>query len=369
MKAYTKDVIKTIIKGKKRFLALAVIAALGVCMMTGLKAACDDLRYSADAFFDKQNLFDIMVVSTLGLTDDDIESLSRIDAIEQVEGAYSETVYTSIDGKTKKALINVLSENGINMPYLKEGKMPQASNEILVTQKYIFETGKKIGDTIVIEEDMDETDDEEDKNEEKEDSSDGEEDDLEIEVEEEKEEPNFLVTEYTIVGSVIDVTDINSQEGAVSFRANSTTDYTFFVLPEAVTSDIYTAVYITLDGTDELQCYSAGYEASVDEIVTILEDEIKADREQARYDSVTGEAMEKVTDAEEEMNEKFADAEKEIADAKSDIEDAKKEIKDAEKELRDGEKEVKKAEDKLEKAEKDLKKEEKKAKKKIEKKA
>lgn len=67
MKAYTKDIIKTIVKGKKRFMALAVIAALGVCMMSGLKASCDDLRYSADEFYDQQNLFDIMVVSTLGL--------------------------------------------------------------------------------------------------------------------------------------------------------------------------------------------------------------------------------------------------------------------------------------------------------------
>ena len=55
------------VKGKKRFMALAVIAALGVCMMSGLKASCDDLRYSADEFYDQQNLFDIMVVSTLGL--------------------------------------------------------------------------------------------------------------------------------------------------------------------------------------------------------------------------------------------------------------------------------------------------------------
>ena len=64
MKAYTKDIIKTIVKGMKRFVALAIIAALGVCMMSGLKASCDDLRISADDFFDKQNLFDIMVVST-----------------------------------------------------------------------------------------------------------------------------------------------------------------------------------------------------------------------------------------------------------------------------------------------------------------
>ena len=84
MKAYTKDIIKTIVKGMKRFMALAIIAALGVCMMSGLKAACDDLRITADDFYDQQNLFDIMVVSTMGLTDEDVEVLSKIEGIERI---------------------------------------------------------------------------------------------------------------------------------------------------------------------------------------------------------------------------------------------------------------------------------------------
>ena len=84
MKAYTKDICKTIVKGKKRFMALAIIAALGVCMMAGLKASCDDLRFSADDFYDKQNLFDIMVVSTMGLTEEDVEVLAEIEGIEEV---------------------------------------------------------------------------------------------------------------------------------------------------------------------------------------------------------------------------------------------------------------------------------------------
>ena len=373
MKAYTKDVIKTISKGMKRFLALALIAALGVCMMSGLKASCDDLRYTADAFFDEYNLFDIMVVSTMGLTDDDLEALSRIEGIEDLEGAYNETVFTHVNGQTKQAAVNVLSQKDINIPYVLEGEMPLRADEILVTQKYMIESGKKIGDTLSIQEDMDdEEDSDEEETEETEteegsifdldlekeyDESDREtldEDDYEVEVEEEEEEPNFLVTDYTIVGVVIDVTDINSQEGAVAFRANSSTDYTFFVRPDAVSTDIYTGIYLTLTGTDELQCYSQEYEARVDEIVTVLEEEIKADREQARYDEVTGEAYEKVDDAEAEMNDKLSDAEADILDAKIEIEDGWSEYLDGKKELADGEIELAEAERKLLKAQREL---------------
>lgn len=375
MKAYTKDIIKTIVKGMKRFMALAIIAALGVCMMSGLKAACDDLRFSADDFYDEQNLFDIMVVSTMGLTDEDVDALSQIKGIEAVEGAYSETVYTHVLGQTKQATVNVLSQKDINVPYILEGEMPLRADEIVVTQKFMLESGKKLGDKLHIQEDFDEDtedDKEDEESTEEEEAEDNrfeldlekeytskEEDkeenkDIDVEVEEEEEEPNFLVTSYTIVGVVIDATDINSQEGAVAFRANNSTDYTFFVRPDAVTYDIYTAVYITLDGTDELRCYTDEYEAKVDEVVTILEEEIKADREQARYDEVTGEALDKIEDVEQEVNDKLNDAEQDILDAKLEIEDGWSELLDGKNELFDGEQELAEAERKLLKAQREL---------------
>jgi len=350
-----------------------VIAALGVCMMSGLKAACDDLRFTADEFFDEQNLFDIMVVSTMGLTDTDVEVLSRIGGIEDVEGAYSETVFTQVDGQTKQAVVNVLSQKDINIPYFLEGDMPLRNDEILVNQKYLIESGKKVGDTIFIEEKIEEKEDEDDPEDELSDSEEEtspfalelekeytekereeRDDDYEVEVEEEEEEPNFLVTSYTIVGCVIDAADINSAEGAVAFRSQSSTDYTFFVLPSAVSSEVYTAVYITLDGTDELRCYSEEYEARVDEIVTVIEEEIKVDREQARFEEVTAEAFEKVDEAEVEMNEKFAEAEEEILDAKYEIEDGWSDLLDGKGDLADGEYDIAEGERKLHKAEREL---------------
>ena len=195
MKAYTKDIIKTITKGKKRFFALMLIAALGVCMFSGLKASCDDLRYSADKFFDEQNLFDIQIVSTMGLTEDDIEILSQIEGIEAVEGGYSEKVFTEVEGKTKQATVNILSQQDINVPYLLEGEMPMRSDEILVTQKYILDTGAEIGDTVIIEENMEDDQDEEDAVKDTETSEDEEAEDdvssefeLELEKEYDKEE-------------------------------------------------------------------------------------------------------------------------------------------------------------------------------------
>lgn len=358
MKAYTKDIVQTIKKEKKRFFAIMIICALGVCMLSGLKASCVDLRYSADKFFDEQNMFDISIVSTLGLTEEDINVLSKLEMVEDVEGSYNETVFTTVEESVKQAEMRVLSEKGINTPYLLEGEFPLCPDEILVTETYLLESGKKIGDTLVIEEDLGNSADEIPELDDNSDFSMQEEseslDDFSFEMESEEEEPNFLYTKYTIVGSVTDVLDINGSEGAISFRNNSSIDYTFFIMPEAVSFDVYTSAYLTLYDCEELLCYSDDYNKKVDTVVEILEEEIKADREKARYDEITGEAIEKLEDAENEMNDKFADAETQLADAKVQITDGWSGILSGEEELLNGEEDIEEGKRKLEKAQREL---------------
>ena len=326
MKAYTKDVIRSIAKGKKRFFALMLITALGVCMLVGLTAGCDDLRYTADDFFDQQNLYDISIMSTMGLTKEDVDTIESLPQVEAVEGTYSETVYTEVEDAKRQVTLNALSKMGINVPYLLEGEMPDMATEILVTQKYINESGKTIGDMVYIEEDN----------------------------RDEEDEINFIYRGYRISGVVIDITNVNSVEGAVAFRDNSTTDYTFFVLPDAVKSDVFTAMYLTLAETDELLCYSEEYEEAVEEVVSFLEDEIKEDREKARYEKITSDALEEVADAEDEMWEAFAEAELDISDAQTQIDDARAELADGETELTEAERELTKSERELLQAEREL---------------
>ena len=302
--AYSKDIFRTIQKEKKRFIALMLITLLGVCMLTGLKASCDDLRYSADLFFDEHNLFDLKILSTLGLTDADVEALKAVDGVKDAEGTFSDTVYTTHDNKKKSVELKALSERGINVPYILEGSLPEKENEIAVTKKYCNETGKKVGDFIEIEEGKNVT---------------------------------LLQTEYKISGIVIDVTDINSTEGSVAFRANSSTDYTFFVLPQVIESEVFTAVYVTLANTASLACFTEDYEETVNKVTDVLETGFVKEREQARYNEVTGKAWDEVNDAEQEMEEEFAKAEKEIADAKKELEDGKEELRKAEETLEEEE--------------------------------
>ena len=381
-KALNKDILRTIWKEKKRFISIMMITTLGVTVMTGLAAGCRDLRMSADRFYDEQELFDISIQSTLGLTEEDIDALLALDGVEKAEGSFSEIVHTKKGDVNKTAEVKVLKTDGLNLPYVVEGTLPQNEDEIVVTKNYITETGKQIGDTVVIEEMMDEEEDEEGA-EEKEvtvesntettgDTNDINMDDLDIEIEEEVETPNFPNTTFTITGVVVDVMDINNAEGSAGFRATPNADYTFFVTPEAVDSEVYTAVYLSLSGTDDLLCHSEEYENRTAAVISFIEKEIMEQREQARYDAVTGEAYEKVGDAKEEMNEAFAEVEQEFADAEQEIADgwveledgklelsekeaeAAQEIADARTEIEDGYKEIEDAEKELLTAEQEI---------------
>ena len=322
--SYRKDILRTIKNGKKRFISILIIVTLGVVMSAGLRAACVDLRESADAFMDEQDLYDIMVQSTLGLTSDDVSVLSELSGVEEAEGGYSETVYLS--GETHESvMIKTFTEGGLNQPYLINGTLPESANEIAVTETYLENSGLEIGDTLTIEEIEDDEDDEED-----------------------EDDATFYYTEFVITATVQDPADINNPDSSTAFRDTSTTDYTFFVAECAVNSDIYTAVYLTVTDAKALNCYSDEYKALVASVVSLIEAEVKTDREQARTDEILKDAEDEIADAEEEMNEAFDEADEEIAEAEEELADARAELDEGWEEYYDGLAQIEDAEDELE---------------------
>ena len=113
MKAFDKDVLRTIGSSKKRFFSIMIICALGVTMFVGLAVGCLDLRRSADKFFDEQGLFDVGILSTLGLTDEDVEALGELQGVAAAEGAYEQPSYTEVGGHQATVDVKALSEQGI----------------------------------------------------------------------------------------------------------------------------------------------------------------------------------------------------------------------------------------------------------------
>ena len=84
--ALFKDGIKEIVKSYKRFISILLIVLLGVGFFAGLRAASPDMKATVDQYFDSLDVMDIQVISTLGLTDDDVEAIKSVQGVENAEG-------------------------------------------------------------------------------------------------------------------------------------------------------------------------------------------------------------------------------------------------------------------------------------------
>ena len=305
--AFGIGVLRTVRGSLKRFVALATICALGVTMICGLKVACIDLRASADAFFDAQDLFDLRIQSTLGLTEDDVSALAAIDGVEAAEGGWVETCYTTVGSSSEKVDVKALSPSGMNQPRVLDGHLPVTSDQVAVTRRFLDESGLSLGDEVTFRG-----------------ASDGEKDADAGEEDATADASSTAVFSrqtYTICGVVLDPTDINAGNGTMSFRASGGSQYAFFVLPAAVTTDVYTAVYLRVDGAESPLCYSAGYEASVDDVKARVE-AIKSEREEARRQGILDDASSQIDSAEKDALAQLGDAAAQLADGRAQL-DAK----------------------------------------------
>lgn len=309
MSAYKKDIWRSIWKGKKRFFSIMVITILGTTMFSGLKAACVDLRHSADNFFDSQRLFDLCIMSTLGLTDEDLEIIQSLEEVECAEGVYSENVHAIANGNNLNVVLKTYYPGGINQPYVRKGHLPQVMSEVAITEKFSKTSGIGVGDTITIQEEL-----------------------------AEGEKASFINREFVVSAVITDALDVNNANGSVSFRSSSTEEDTLYILPEAVNSDIYTAIYLTLEGGRDMFCYSEAYEEKVDAFSDYIEAEIKEQRTRARTEAVLEEAYTELEEAEKEVYEELDKAEQELLEGEAELD---KQLKDAEEQLLEGEAELK----------------------------
>lgn len=102
-----------------------------------------DAFRSTDRFFDAQGLHDVQVLSTAGLSNGDIAALRKVNGVAKVQAERSQEVTFDLDGR-KSATMQEIGTNGIDQPYLQEGRMPKKAGEIAVTRKFIRDSGKRI---------------------------------------------------------------------------------------------------------------------------------------------------------------------------------------------------------------------------------
>lgn len=307
-KIVLKNSIKEIKNSYRRFLSLLLISMLGVGFFAGVKATTPDMQKTIDTYFDKEKLFDVKIVSTLGLTEEDISEVEKIDGISEIYGSYSKDVFVNVDNIDIVVKVIELTEN-INNVKLIDGRLPKEKNECVVEHQMVGRENIKIGDTITIKEEL-----------------------------EEDEDSSFFEKDLIIVGTIDTPLFISNDKGT-STLGSGKLSYYLYTPKSNINSDIYTEIYAVASGAKELDTNSEEYSRYIDDIIDRV-DKIKEERQDARYNSLVGEATEKLDDAEKELNDKKEEGEKEIADAEKKIKDGDKELADGQKKLADSKEEA-----------------------------
>lgn len=308
--AMRKDFWREIQHTRSRFFSIMILVALSVAFLSGLKATAPDMKRTGDDYLDSLHLADIQVLSTLGLTDDDITSLRAQDKVEDAEGEYVIDAFASSDSLDAVVKVLSLTGRGINEVLLREGRMPERADECVVEENMLSLMSISIGDTITLTPGDDLSD-------------------------------ALAQDTYTVVGTVRSPVYLAVERGTSTLGSGTVKAYLY--LPrEAFTLDYYTAAYVRVSGAAEMTAFYSDYDDYIDAVIDELEPFGDA-RAQLRHDDLVDEATEKLDDAQKELDDAKAEADEKLGDAQKELNDARRNLDDGWKDYYDGQQELKDA--------------------------
>lgn len=311
-KALHKDFWMEIKKTKARFISIFCIVSLGVAFFSGIQASSPDMRLSGDAYYTENKMMDLKVVGTLGLTENDVDALKKVEGVEWAEGAWATDVLCG-EADAQKVLHVESINKDVNGLTVAEGRLPEKSGECFLDATFAQGMGYQIGD--------------------------------QMEFREDTEDPFLKKRTYTITGVGRTPLYISFNRGNTTLGSGEVNGFAY-VLPEDFDQEIYTQIYIRAHGADQVTSYTDAYDTLVEKLQQNVEG-IQKERCLARYEDVMSEAEEKLADAEQELADGKAEAQKELADARKELEDGEKELADGRKEYEDGKKQLADAREKL----------------------
>jgi len=282
--------LRSIRSSSRRFLSLLVMSLLGVGVFVGIQATAPDMMRSLDAYYDGQGTYDLHLVSTLGLTDGDLQAIRSLDGIGQTEGGWSSDVI--IQAASGDYVVRVYScPRQLDVLTMGSGRLPQAADEIAIEPQMMVNAGLQVGDTLTF--DPGDT---------------------------------FATGRLTIVGTA--TTPLYIHNAATSADCGNTSlatgkvSYYAFVCPSCFKLDCYTDIWMTAAGANGQTTNDTAYRQLVDRLSDRLED-IRADRQQARYQQLFDSYSQDIAASQAQADRQLADAAAKIKVSQAKLDDAK----------------------------------------------
>lgn len=266
-----KNLLREIKRTFTKFLSIFAICALGVAFFAGIRATSPDMKEAGDRLYNTYNLSDISVISTSGLTADNIRDLESIEGIQAVRASLFVDAMARGTGEKEKnlrlysmpiklkseyaPLIDLIPDYGIdtspeyemNGVEIVSGRMPLNDTEIALDNTLEGSLVKQLGDEITLT------------------TSGG------------------TVT-LRVVGFIRSPMYISMFERGTSSIGNGTSDGFVYASGNAISSlgtklpvmsllnTYYTRADIVISGKEGLSAYSDEYEALVNEVTDCIED-------------------------------------------------------------------------------------------------
>ena len=243
-----KHIFMKIKDNYKRFLSLICMAFLGVGFYVGIQSSSPDMLKTLDNFYDENNVYDISVISNVGLTEDDLLKLSKIKNVELAINIQEKDSYLEIE--ENNYVVKLIEYNSqMNNVYIKEGRLPKNNNEVSVDNALLENNNLKLGDNITI---------------------DGK--------------------KYSIVGNVISPLYF-SAERPNSNLGSGKVDYYIYVYNGSLDLEAYSNIYITVKGAKKHLTNSDSYKKIVNNVKKDI-DLIKDKQQDIRYDELYSDIIE-----------------------------------------------------------------------------
>ena len=312
--AFGKDLRRSITNSWGRFLAIAIIAALGAGFYAGLRMTGPDMRLAGDEYYDGTNLSDIRVVSTVGLTDDEVDQIRAVEGVSGVMPAYEADAISDIDGvqytlryhsfdvqaardsSSNGAVVSSDDSDYMNRLILASGSWPQGADECLLSVDAVWQSDVQVGDKVRLVEGTQDLDD------------------------------TFAVREFTVCGFVrSSYYTCSTNTGSTQLGSGQLSTFVY-VPDDAFASDYpYTEAFVSVSGASDAAWASDAYQEKVDEVaarIDAIADELRAARLEGLRES-----------AQATLDEKRAEYEAERADALAQLEDGQAQLDNSKEQL------------------------------------
>ena len=291
VKTLFRSALREVRQSFGRYLAILAIVGLGVGFFAGLRACQPDMMLTGGAYLEAQKLYDFRFLSTLGFTEDDVAAFAAHEDVSAARGAVYADFLTEVEEGHEMVVKAHSLTDGVNLPKLSVGRMPEAPNECLGDAKYFLEGD--LGRTLPVNPSNNE------------------------------ETRDLLRYEgYTIVGLAWSPYYLNYERGTSSI-GSGTVAAAVFIPEDGFDFEAYYEIFVTVE--DMGAPYSDAYDAAVDRLKPEME-VLLGQRAELRYASLYDEAVADISDADREIADGWLDYRQEKADAETELDDAYQEL-------------------------------------------